>query len=55
MTARLIRSDAPGARVAIDLFETVVAPLTQRVGARALRSFDAALPERRARERRAWR
>ena len=27
MTARLVRSDAPGARVAIDLFETVVAPL----------------------------
>ena len=27
MTARLFRSDAPGARVAIDLFETVVAPL----------------------------
>lgn len=27
MTARLIRWDAPGARVAVDLFETVVAPL----------------------------
>lgn len=27
MSARLIRADAPGARVAIDLFETVVAPL----------------------------
>ena len=27
MTARLVRSDAPGARVAIDLCETVVAPL----------------------------
>ena len=27
MTARLIRSEAPGARVALDLFETVVAPL----------------------------
>ena len=28
MAARLIRVNAPGARVAIDLFETVVAPLT---------------------------
>jgi len=27
MTARLVRVDVPGARVAIDLFETVVAPL----------------------------
>lgn len=27
MTARLIRSNAPGARMAIDLFETVIAPL----------------------------
>ena len=27
MTARLVRADAPGTRVAIDLFETVVAPL----------------------------
>ena len=28
MAARLIRSDSPGTRVAIDLFETVIAPLT---------------------------
>jgi len=27
MTARLVRVEAPGARVSIDLFETVVAPL----------------------------
>jgi protein-L-isoaspartate(D-aspartate) O-methyltransferase len=27
MTARLVRSDAPGTRTAVDLFETVVAPL----------------------------
>jgi protein-L-isoaspartate(D-aspartate) O-methyltransferase len=27
MTARLVRMEAPGARVAVDLFETVVAPL----------------------------
>lgn len=27
MTARLVRVEAPGARVAIDLFETVIAPL----------------------------
>jgi protein-L-isoaspartate(D-aspartate) O-methyltransferase len=28
MAARLVRAEAPGARVAIDLFETVIAPLT---------------------------
>ena len=27
MTARLVRSDAPGARTSLDLFETVIAPL----------------------------
>jgi len=27
MAARLVQMNAPGARVAIDLFETVVAPL----------------------------
>jgi hypothetical protein len=27
MSARLVREDAPGARVPVDLFETVVAPL----------------------------
>jgi hypothetical protein len=27
MTARLVRTDAPGARTSLDLFETVIAPL----------------------------
>ena len=35
MTARLVRWAAPGARVSVDLFETVVAPLVEcrRTGA----------------------